>query len=196
MGGKRRRFFFFVFPRFFRRESFAGDGKQNGRGLGGDEDDSRVRVGGERVVERAEKRPGAQRRRSGGKPRRALRVALFAAGTPLHLGERPAPLRSGPGSRGGERIRVLGNGPGEVRAVRVPGDGDERMEEAGAGGDARRRDRAEKYVSRGAEFWDIDDAGFVRARVGIVNQARRVARGETGEVGETALAGSSDSSPE
>ena len=68
--------------------------------------------------------------------------------------------------------------------------------EAGAGGDARRRDRAEKYVSRGAEFWDIDDAGFVRARVGIVNQARRVARGETGEFGETALAGSSDSSPE
>ena len=117
----RQRFFFFVFPRF---ESFAGDGEQNGRGLGGDEDDSRVRVGGERVVKRAEKRPGAQRRRSGGKPRRVLRIVLFAAGTPLHLGERPAPLRSGPGSRGRERIRVLGNGPGEVRAVRVPGDGD------------------------------------------------------------------------
>ena len=102
-----------------------------------------------------------------------------------------------------QRTRVFTSGQNRVAAcfereyvVRVPGDGDERMEEAGAGGDARRRDRAEKYVSRGAEFWDIDDAGFVRARVGIVNQARRVARGETGEFGETALAGSSDSSPE
>ena len=102
-----------------------------------------------------------------------------------------------------QRTRVFTSGHNRVAAcfereyvVRVPGDGDERMEEAGAGGDARRRDRAEKYVSRGAEFWDIDDAGFVRARVGIVNQARRVARGETGEFGETALAGSSDSSPE
>ena len=38
-----------------------------------------LRIVGERVVERAEKRPGAQRRRSGGKPRRALRVARALA---------------------------------------------------------------------------------------------------------------------
>ena len=115
-----RQRFFFVFPRFIvrrgRQEQNPWARRRRRR--------RRVRVGGERVVKRAEKRPGAQRRRSRGKPRRVLRIVLFAAGTPLHLGERPAPLRSGPGSRGRERIRVLGNGPGEVRAVRVPGDGD------------------------------------------------------------------------
>ena len=94
-----------------------------------------------------------------------------------------------------QRTRIFTSGHNRVAAcfereyaARVPRDvpGDR---------DARRRDEKppdirERYISRGAEFWDFDDAGFVRARVGIVNQARRCARDET------ALVGSSDSSLE
>ena len=94
-----------------------------------------------------------------------------------------------------QRTRIFTSGHNRVAAcfereyaARVPRD-------VPGNRDARRRDEKppdirERYISRGAEFWDFDDAGFVRARVGIVNQARRCARDET------ALVGSSDSSLE
>ena len=66
----------------------------------------------------------------------------------------------------------------------VPGDADTRTEASdGASDDDARRKRARgeereprrllknsHYVARGAEFWDFDDDGFVRARVGIITQ--------------------------
>ena len=64
----------------------------------------------------------------------------------------------------------------------VPGDADTRTEASdGASDDDARRKRArgereprrllkKMYVARGAEFWDFDDDGFVRARVGIITQ--------------------------
>ena len=76
-------------------------------------------------------------------------------------------------------------GPGDV-----PGDGDVATgDDASADGfdDAERRAkraRKLKFVARGAEFWDFDEAGFVRARVGIVTQAP-VACGEAGIVGSS-----------
>ena len=66
----------------------------------------------------------------------------------------------------------------------VPGDAGTRTEASdGASDDDARRKRARgeereprrllkntHYVARGAEFWDFDDDGFVRARVGIITQ--------------------------
>ena len=78
----------------------------------------------------------------------------------------------------------------------VPGDADTRTEASdGASDDDARRKRArgereprrllkKMYVARGAEFWDFDDDGFVRARVGIVTQTPVTSR-------ETAIVGSS-----
>ena len=78
----------------------------------------------------------------------------------------------------------------------VPGDAGTRTEATdGASDDDARRKRArgeceprrllkKMYVARGAEFWDFDDDGFVRARVGIVTQTPVTSR-------ETAIVGSS-----
>jgi nuclear transport factor 2 (NTF2) superfamily protein len=78
----------------------------------------------------------------------------------------------------------------------VPGDAGTRTEASdGASDDDARRKRArgereprrllkKMYVARGAEFWDFDDDGFVRARVGIVTQTPVTSR-------ETAIVGSS-----
>ena len=78
----------------------------------------------------------------------------------------------------------------------VPGDAGTRTEATdGASDDDARRKRArgeceprrllkKMYVARGAEFWDFDDDGFVRAGVGIVTQTPVTSR-------ETAIVGSS-----
>jgi nuclear transport factor 2 (NTF2) superfamily protein len=77
--------------------------------------------------------------------------------------------------------------PGDVPGV--PGNGDEDLtgDDASADGffDAERKSkRVRKFVARGAEFWDFDEAGFVRSRVGIVTQTP-VKCGEAGIVGSS-----------
>lgn len=77
----------------------------------------------------------------------------------------------------------------------VPGDAGTRTEASDGAADdddaRRKRARGEReprrllkkmYVARGAEFWDFDDDGFVRARVGIVTQTPVTSR-ETAIVG-------------
>ena len=80
----------------------------------------------------------------------------------------------------------------------VPGDADTRTEASDGASDddareKKKRARGEReprrplkkmYVARGAEFWDFDDDGFVRARVGIVTQTPVASR-------EAAIVGSS-----
>jgi len=96
-----------------------------------------------------------------------------------------------------QRTRVFTSGQNRVAACfereyvvgDVPGDGDEDLtgDDASADGffDAERKSkRVRKFVARGAEFWDFDEAGFVRSRVGIVTQTP-VKCGEAGIVGSS-----------